>query len=194
VPASTVCISHASGAWGEEVGRLVADALGFRYVDEEILIAAAEKEGLDPQQLAAVERHRSGLSRLQVDVVIGGAVDEVLRSMIRQSIREAGASGNVVIVAHAAAMALAGDVGALRVLVTASADVRAQRVAQAERLGPRDAEKRVERSDKARAAYFKHFYGIDRELPVHYDVVVSTDRFSPEQAAALIGNAAALLN
>ena len=194
MPASTVCISYASGAWGEEVGRLVAGALGFRYVDEEILIAAAEKEGLEPQQLAAVERHRSGLSRLQIDVVTGGAVDEVLRSMIRQSIRETGASGNVVIVAHAAAMALAGDERTLRVLVTASADVRAQRLAQAEQLDSRDAEKRVERSDKARAAYFKQFYDIDHELPVHYDLVVSTDRFSAERAAALIGNAAALVN
>ncbi len=194
MPAATVCISHASGAWGVEVGHLVAEALGFRYVDEEILIAAAEKEGLDPQQLAAVERHRSGLARLQVDVVTGGAVDEVLRSMIRQSIRETGASGSVVIVAHAAAMALAGDLRALRVLVTASADVRAQRVAQAEQLDRREAGKRIERSDKARAAYFKHFYDIDHELPTHYDVVVSTDRFSPEQAAALIDNAAALLD
>ena len=42
MPVSTVCISHATGASGEEVGRLVADALGFRYVDEQILIAAAD--------------------------------------------------------------------------------------------------------------------------------------------------------
>ena len=28
-----VCISHATGAGGEEVGRLVADQLGFLYVE-----------------------------------------------------------------------------------------------------------------------------------------------------------------
>jgi hypothetical protein len=46
VPVSAVCISRTAGARGEEVGRLVADALGFRYVDEEIVLAAAEKEGV----------------------------------------------------------------------------------------------------------------------------------------------------
>lgn len=31
-----LCISYVTGASGEEVGRLVADRLGFRYVDDEI--------------------------------------------------------------------------------------------------------------------------------------------------------------
>ena len=30
-----MCISRSSGAGGEQVGRLVADRLGFVYVDEE---------------------------------------------------------------------------------------------------------------------------------------------------------------
>jgi hypothetical protein len=83
VPVSAVCISRDDGAGGEEVGRLVADALGFRYLDEEIVLAAAEKEGLDPEQLARVERRRKGLSRLEVDIVSGGAFDEIQRSLIR---------------------------------------------------------------------------------------------------------------
>ena len=37
----------------------------------------------------------------------------------------------------------------------------------------------------------KSFYGIDRELPIHYDLVVNTDRLSATSAAALISEAAA---
>ena len=81
VAVAAVCISRAIGAEGEKVGRLVADALAFRYVDEQILLAAAEKEGLDPEHLAKVERSRTGLSRLEVDVVTGGAFDEIQRSL-----------------------------------------------------------------------------------------------------------------
>ena len=33
---NVICISHETGAGGEEIGRLVADRLGFLYVDEEI--------------------------------------------------------------------------------------------------------------------------------------------------------------
>ena len=41
-------------------------------------------------------------------------------------------------------------------------------------LAPDEATKAVERSDWARADYLKRFYGIDRELPVHYDLVFNT--------------------
>jgi cytidylate kinase len=191
VAASAVCISRAIGAEGEDVGRLVADALGFRYVDEDILLAAAEKEGLDPEHLAKVERSRTGLSRLEVDIVTGGAFDEIQRSLIRAAIHETAAAGNVVIVAHAASLALAGNDRALRVLVTASPEVRAGRLAQAEQLDECEAVKRIVRSDKERAAYIKRFYRVDQELPSHYDLVLSTDRLSPSDACALVLDAAA---
>jgi hypothetical protein len=113
---------------------LVDDALGFRYLDEEIVLAAAEKEGLDPEQLARVERRRKGLSRLEVDIVTGGAFDEVQRSLIRGAVQQTAAAGKVVIVAHAASIALAGDDRVLRVLVTASPEVRAGRLLQTEQL------------------------------------------------------------
>ena len=169
---------------------MVADALGFRYVDEEILLAAAEKEGLHPEHLARVERSRTGLSRLEVDIVTGGAFDEIQRSLIRVAIHEMAAAGSVVIVAHAASLALAGNDRVLRVLITATPDVRAARLAQTEQLDEREAAKRIASSDKERAAYIKRFYGLDHELPSHYDLVVSTDRLSPSDACALVLDAA----
>ena len=42
-----VAISRAAGAEGERIGALVAERLGFRYVDEEIITLAAEKQGVD---------------------------------------------------------------------------------------------------------------------------------------------------
>jgi hypothetical protein len=41
-----VCISHATGSGGGEVGRLVAERLGFLYVDDEIVAQAAAKGGI----------------------------------------------------------------------------------------------------------------------------------------------------
>ena len=39
-----VCISHFAGAEGEAVAREVAERLGFRYLDEEIIETAAESK------------------------------------------------------------------------------------------------------------------------------------------------------
>ena len=184
--AAVVCLSHATGAGGEAIGRDVAEALGFRYLDEEILLAAADTERLKPEAMEAIERRRTGLGRLQVDVVTGGALDELLRALIRDAVVEAADKGDVVIVAHAGAMALAGDPRALRVLVTGSPETRAQRLAETERIEEADAERTIEESDKGRAAYFRSFYGVTRELPTHYDLVVNTDRISTQQAVSLI--------
>ena len=184
--ASVVCLSHATGAGGDAIGRDVAEALGFRYIDEEILLAAADKENLEPEILEAMERRRTGLGRLQVDVVTGGALDELLRALIRDAVVEAADKGDVLIVAHAGAMALAGDPRVLRVLVTASPETRARRVAEPEGIDQAEAERAIDQSDKGRATYFRNFYGVTRELPTHYDLVVNTDRISTQQAVSLI--------
>ena len=59
-----VAISRAIGAEGEFIGTLVAEKLGYRYVDEEIIADAAEKQGVDPAAIADAERRKSVLLRV----------------------------------------------------------------------------------------------------------------------------------
>jgi Cytidylate kinase-like family len=196
-----VCISRDTGAEGETVGRLVADRLGLRYVDEEVITRAAERGGVDEDQLEDAERRKSGIRRvveLLTDAGTATAVPGVEpasvraeresrhRTLIRGVIEEIADEGNAVIVAHAASIALAGRPGMLRVLVTGSPEVRAAR------LDSEDAERLVREGDAARAAYLKSFYSIDSELPTHYDLVVNTDVLAPEQAAEIIVHAAGI--
>ena len=81
----------------------------------------------------------------------------------------------VVIVAHGAAIPLAGTPGLLRVLVTAPAEVRALRVMREQGGALEEAARAVEASDEARADFLKRFYGLEHELPTHYDLVLNTD-------------------
>src|SRR5262245_11771435 len=59
-----VCVSRAICAGGEAIGHLVADRLGFRYFDDEVIALASEKAGLDPADVAKAEHHTSLLARL----------------------------------------------------------------------------------------------------------------------------------
>jgi len=59
-----VCISRAMAAGGETVGTLVAERLGFRYVDEQIITLAARQAQVDPALVAAVEQRQRLLQRL----------------------------------------------------------------------------------------------------------------------------------
>jgi cytidylate kinase len=187
VPATVIGISHLMGALGAEVGRAVAERLGFACVDEEIVALAAEKEGLRAAEVADVERRRSFFERLREDLPDFGSWPqpaEHQRELIREAIHETAARGNVVIVAHAASMALAGQEGLLRVLVTASTDTRELRIAEG--LVDEETERAVADSDAARADYLLRFYGVEEELPIHYDLVVNTDVLTVDQAADAI--------
>jgi cytidylate kinase len=187
VPATVVCISHLTGAHGSEVGQAVASRLGYVCVDEEIVARAAEKAGLEAADVADAERRRSFLERLREELPDLGAAPppaEHHRELIREAIHETADGGNVVIVAHAASIALAGREGILRVLVTASADTRELRLADG--LVDEETEGAVRESDAARADYLERFYGVEPELPTHYDLVVNTDVLTVEQAAAAI--------
>ena len=186
MPAAVVCISHLTGAHGSEVGQAVASRLGYVCVDEEIVARAAEKAGVEAADVADAERRRSFLERLREELPDLGAPPpaEHHRELIREAIHETADAGNVVIVAHAASIALAGREGILRVLVTASANTRELRLADG--LVDEETEAAVRDSDAARADYLDRFYGVEPELPTHYDIVVNTDVLTVEQAAAAI--------
>ncbi len=161
----------------------------FRYVDDEIILAAARTEKLYPEAVSEAESRSAG-RKLEVDFHRFEQT-ETLRDLIRAAILETADEGNVVIVRHAASFALADRENVLRVLVTASTESRLRRLSDVEGLDAKSAEKILKDSDKSRAAYLKRFYGVSRELPTHYDLVVNTDRLAPEAAVQSIVGAAA---
>jgi cytidylate kinase len=207
VTRTVICISHSSGAGGEEVGRLVAERLGFLCVDEEIVARAAVKGGIDAAEVADEERRKSlavrvlnAMARGGGDAwAFGGSVplrsgeeldSDDIQALIRETIEQTAARGNAVIVAHAASHAISPGPAILRVLVTASPHTRAARVSDAEGLDQADAARALKDSDAGRADYLKRFYDVGEELPTHYDLVFNTDSLSIERVAELVAEAA----
>jgi len=204
----TVCISSEDGAGALAAAQLAASSLELRVIDEDIVTQAAVEAGVDRDVVADVEQRKSKLTRLleglgsagagagagyivPETVVYGQPASEELRGLIRSVIEEAAAAGGVMIVSHAASLALAGRENVLRVLVTASPQTRRERIAATLGLDEDEAARTIKRSDANRADYIKRFYGIGDERPTHYDLVINTDRLSPEHAAQLITTAAA---
>lgn len=103
---------------------------------------------------------------------------------------ETGRKGDVVILAHAASMALGFMKGVLRVFVTASTETRVKRLSKLGRMSEKGAMKALKDSEDARRDYIKRFYQIDEELPTHYDLLINTDTLTTEQGANIIVSAA----
>lgn len=201
---NVVCLSHTTGSGGGEIGKRVAEQLGYLYVDEDIVARAAAQGGLEPGEVADEERRKSFASRVLETLAEGGGDAWTLaatagmeyvrpadvRALIRETVVQTAARGNVVIVAHAASHALEPAQQTLRVLVTASVETRAQRVAEAEKLDEKQAAGAIKDSDAGRRDYLQRFYSIGSESPTDYDLVVNTDLLSTEQAADIVLRAA----
>ena len=204
MPSKAVCISRTMGARGEEVAQIVAKELGFRYVDKEIITKAAELAGVSPDAVAQNEVTQPLLTRILEAIAKAPMEPEAMairaqhpvdltsayEDLIEQVVVETAQQGDVVIVAHGAAIPLAKVAGTIRILVTASEATRAERVASDQSLDANKAKKEVGQSDKERERYFERIYELDRELPTHYDLVVNTDVLTTEQAAGIIVSAA----
>jgi cytidylate kinase len=201
---SVVCVSHTTGSGGDEVGKRVAEQLGYLYVDEDIVAIAAAQGDLAPGDVADEERRQSFANRFLQTMAEGGGdawtlaatagVELVrpadVRALIRETVVQTAARGNVVIVAHAASHALEPGPRTLRVFVTASPATRAKRVAATEQVDEAQAARTVKDSDAARRDYLKRFYSMANESPTDYDLVVNTDVLSTEQAAQIVSRAA----
>lgn len=198
--ATVVCISRAIGAGGDQIGRGVAQKLGFRYIDDEIIERASEMAGAPADVIADAERRKGFVERALTAIATSGGADPLsyqasieafnprlnAEGVIRDAIMEIASGGNVVIGAHAAAMQLGAQPGVLRALITASEEVRVRRIMEEVDLDEGAAQKALRDSDKARHDYFRRFYHIPDELPTHYDIVINTDHLSMEGATEVI--------
>ncbi len=200
-----VCISRTLGAGGESIGGLVARRLGFRYVDDEIVVTAAKKVKVNPKLVEQAEHKQPIVDRI-LDWLGRSAevhtpddrgehgpqsfVPEDFRALIRAVVYETGRKGDVVILAHAASMALGFMEGVLRVFVTASLETRVKHLSRGGRMNEKEALKALKDSEEARRDYIKRFYQIEEELPTHYDLLINTDTLTTEQAAHIIVSAA----
>jgi hypothetical protein len=184
----------------------VAEKLGLRYLDEEIIGRAAAKGGVSPADVADAARRKSVLNRVLEQLGSGLGVEaaglagygpargegteEQLRGLVVEVVEEAAARGDVVIAAHGASFALANRSDVLRVHVTASPATRSRRVAVASGLEPKQAAKEIRSSDASRADYLRRFYDVEAELPTQYDLVLNTDGLTLEEAAEIVVRAA----
>lgn len=204
---NVICISHATGSDGEEVGRLVAAQLGYLHVDEDIVARAAARGGVSPADVADEERRKSFATRILNSITesggsalaLGGVIpysmeDErtsaEIRELIQETVLQTAARGDVVITAHAASHALRQSPGVLRVLVTASPETRARRFRERSGVDEGKAKRAISDADAGRREYLKRFYDVDHELPTHYDLVLNTDGLSVEEAAELVASSA----
>jgi len=185
---SVITISREYASLGAEIGQAVADELGYRFIDKEVVAQAAELAGIpEPELAAAYEKRPSFLERF---VVLGMA--ERYADQMAQALRRLAEEGNAVIIGRGAALVIEAAPHVLHVRVLAPFEVRARRVMAAEGLDWHAAVTRTEQRDRTRALLHEVLFGIDWTNPGLYDLLLNTGSMSIEAATRTIVSAARL--
>jgi len=163
-----VAISRELGSGGTAVGAAVAKELGFRYVDREVILKAAEAHHVPAEKLEDVDERR---------LTFWERFDEEKRRFvvfIESAFYAHAEEGNVVMVGRGGPLLLQGVSHALRVRIMAPVEVRVRRVMEEYRLDHRAAAARVRTYDREQAARQEYLFGVDWTSPEHYDFVCNT--------------------
>jgi cytidylate kinase len=174
-PPACVALSHLPGAAGAEVGRRVAERLGYAFFDREIVEAIARDTGTQAELVGQLDEHvRSLIDRYVVDGVRarGFSEDDYLKGVVRV-VQTLAHSGRAVILGRGST-AILNSRQALRVLVVAPRDVRIERIARERGLARDVAAAHLDREEADRAGFIRHHFSLRQDDPSLYDLVVNT--------------------
>jgi cytidylate kinase len=180
----TVCISREYGARGAEMGRLVAERLGFRYYSQELVHDIAEAAHVRQQMVESLdERVQDGISEWVSGLIKRGvfAPTDYLRNLSKV-VLTLGRHGQGVIIGRGAHFILDAAT-TLRVRVVAPLAMRVARVSKRDELSEDDARAKVVRIDGERVAFNRRHYNADIADPSHYDLVVNAGTLGVDGAA-----------
>jgi cytidylate kinase len=93
---------------------------------------------------------------------------------------------NAVIVGRGGQAILRGRQNTTHVSITCPFDIRVDRIVQLDAMKLEDAMRRVQESDRGRAAFHKRFFGVDLNDPYLYHVTLNSARMSYEAAAEIV--------
>ncbi len=195
-----ITISRQYGAGGSEVARRVAEALGWRVVDNELIDRVAARAGLPPEEVARREERAPGFfERLALALTrsapesfpapaekVPEPEEATLLRVTKSVVAEIAAEGRVVVVGRAAPAVLRGQHDALHVKLVAPVAFRIRTAVARLGIDPKAAEKILQDTDSHRARYLSRNYGWDWNDPTIYHVVLNTEALGFDGATEVI--------
>ncbi len=188
-----ITISREFGSGGRSIGKRVAELLGYKFYDSELVNKVAERSGFAPSFIEESGEYASAKSSLLFALATANQYSAEGLSMhdklyIEQCkiIEEIAAEGNCVIVGRCADYILRENRSCLHVFIHADMESRAKRIV--ERYGQRDKspEKRLTEKDQKRKVYYKNYTGQNWGQAQNYDLCLDSGALGEELCAQII--------
>lgn len=185
-----ITISHQMGAGGPEIGMALAQRLGYRYVDQELLQDAVRRYGLVEEKLSHLDESKPSLFE-RFDAETRHYI-----TILQTTLLEFAESDDVVLLGRGGQWLLRGIPHVLRVRLIAPFEHRVRQWIKrsAEHTGEtpnqRAAADFVRRDDSEKKGRMRYLYEVDIDEPTLYDIIVNTEKLPTEALVDMIDRVA----
>jgi cytidylate kinase len=184
-----VTISPQMGSGGPEIGMALAQRLGYRYVDQELIADAVRRYGLTEEKASHLDESKPTLFE-RFDVETRHYI-----TVLQTTLLEFAEQDNCVLMGRGGQWLLRGIPQVLRLRVIAPFEVRVRNWIKrttevaGETPNQRAAVEFVRRDDSERAGRMRYLYEVDLDDPSLYDAVINTEKLRHEAAVEMIERA-----
>ncbi len=196
---AVITISRQFGAGGRTLGKMIAEKLGYRFLDELIIKEIAKEARVSKDTVISLERSAGGtiskmisslLSRDYMERLTGegkGYIDEQIYVDILQEVMTKLASeDNVVLMGRGGQYILQDAPNAFHILLVANMTDRIAFMRRFYRLSDRQAEEAVNNGAKRRANLYRRMGKQDYDQPELYHLVINHSKVSLKKARDLV--------
>jgi len=183
-----ITISRDPGSGGRIVAQKIAKKLGWQLFDKSLVLKLSQKLGIPAEEVANVDEHsRSWFSDIFQSIFNADYVSDIRYiAQLKKLLNHAAKEGDLVILGHGANFILPPE-KCLRVRITASFTNRVNNTFKFEKKESKaDASSWVEQTERKYNQFIRQYFGSNPHNPWHYDLVISTDHLTLDQAKDLI--------
>lgn len=180
----SLSVSRQFGSGGGLIGRGLANKLGFRFYDREIVMEAAKKMEVSYEEIESFdERYAPFWQGFLYACQYGGTTyspaeyvpsDDYIHRVESEIILNAAQKESIVVVGRGANFVLKDEPNHFSIFVHASEAHRLERVQQMFGLNRQDALKLMQKTESSREAYVRKFTGHDVYDARHYNLAIDT--------------------
>ena len=181
-----ITISREYGSGGRYIGRLVADKLGIKFYDKDLVNKLSEKTGLSTEYIEDNEQKRNILDSLNNGYYYNLTNSDELFVEESDLIKELANNESCVIIGRCSDFILKDNKDVINIFVYSTMDNKINRAVERYGLNKKSAEKEIKKIDKLRSNHYKHYTGKTWGNSENYDLCINSDTFGVEKAADMI--------
>ena len=177
-----ITISREFGSAGRTIGKQLAERLGYKYYDKELVRQVADETGFDPSYIEETGEHSAGRSSLSYvfstpgvpGIMKGMSASDFLWCIQHNVILKLADQEPCVIVGRCADFILRDRDDVLNVFIHAPMQARAERIVRLYGESDQSPEQRLKEKDKRRRNNYKHYTGQDWGVSQNYHITLDS--------------------